>query len=186
MKARWTIAAALFAVAAATLVLAGAALAKPPSQTGQVFHIDDTYIDPFFSDLCGFDVLQHDVGVIKTTFLPDGRFREQISLRQTVTNPETGTFLVYRTTGSRTFSFEPIDENGSFEQTLTFTGLNFRLFAADGTPLVSSGRGVTTFTVVFDENGNLVDVTFEERATPHLEHFTDTNIDAIVCETLAQ
>ena len=185
MKARWTMAATLFAVAVATLVLAGAVLAKPPSQTGQVFHIDDTYIDPFFSDLCGFDVQQHDFGVEKFDLLPNDRFRLQISLRQTVTNPETGTFLVYQTTGSETFSFVPIDENGSFEQTFTFTGLNFRLSGADET-FIASGRGVETFTVIFDENGNFVDVFFEERKTPHLEHFTDSNLNEITCETLAQ
>jgi len=184
MKARWTIVAALFAVVAASLVLAGAAFAKPPSQTGQVFHIDETYVDPYFSSVCGFDVLEHDVGVIKFSFLPNDRFRQIVNVRQTLTNQETGTSVVVRTTASGTFSYEPIDENGSFEQTFTFTGLNYLVLDKDNT-VVSSGRGVATFTVIFDENGNIVDITYEERSTPHLEHSIGP-LDETVCEALAQ
>ena len=185
MKARRTIVAALFAVVAASLVLAGAAFAKPPSQTGQVFHIDETYVDPYLSSVCGFDVLEHDFGVIKFSFAPNAyQFRQIINLRQTLTNPETGTSVVVRITGNDTFSYEPIDENGSFVQTFTTTGLNFLVLDKNNT-VVSSGRGVATITVIFDENGNIVEFNYEERTTPHLEHSIG-NLDKTVCKTLAQ
>jgi hypothetical protein len=200
MKARWTMVATLFAVAAATLALAGAAFAQSQRQTekafpGEVTHIDDTYVDPFFSDLCGFTVVQHDVGVNKVSVFVTGpndqlRIRDQISLRQTVTNPETGTSLTVQTSGSETLSIVLPDDHGSFVTEETFMGLNFLikgLKGQDGTSLPpSSGRGVVFFSLTVDENGNVVDFNFGERRTPHLEHIIGSDLNALVCETLAQ
>jgi hypothetical protein len=197
MKARWTMAATLFAVAVATLALAGAAYAQSQKVfPSDVFHIDETFVDPYYSEVCGFPVVQHDVGVIKSTFFatdPNGdiRVRLQVSIRQTVTNPQTGTSLTGQTSGAETTTVELLDENGSFLFAETFVGLNFLLRGLkgpDGTPLPNfSGRGVQFFSVTFDENGNIVDFNFGETKTPHLEHLLNNEeIDAIVCQTLAQ
>ena len=196
MKARWTMATTLFAVMVATLALAGAAYAQSQKVfPDEVIHIDRTYVDPYFSEVCGFPVVQHDVGVIKFTFFqtdPSGeiRARQQFSLRQTVTNPETGTSVTGRTSGNETSTLVSLDENGSFLYSETFVGLNIVLTGLrgpDGTPIPNfSGRGVVFFSVTFDEKGNVVDFNFGETKTPHLEHILGSDIDAIVCETLAQ
>jgi hypothetical protein len=197
MNARWTMAATLVAVVVATLALAGAASAQSQKVfPGEVVHIDETYIDPYFSEVCGFPVVQHDVGVIKFTFFetdPNGdlRVHEQVSLRQTVTNAETGTSLTGQVSGSEIATVETTDENGSLLFTETFMGLNFLLRGLkgpDGTPLPNfSGRGVEFLSVTFDENGNVIDFNFGDTKTPHLEHILNNDeIDAIVCQTLAQ
>jgi len=173
------------AMVVATLALAGTASAQP-SQLGGVTHINSTYVDPSLTSVCGFDVVEHDVGVIHSKSLPNDRFREQVSLRQTLTNPETGTSMVYLTAGPATQSFQTIDQNGSFTQTFTITGLNYLLLGAYPKNVVSSGRGVATFTVLFDRNGNLVDVTSVETSTPHLAHGLHTGVEETICETLAQ
>jgi hypothetical protein len=184
MKARWTMAATLFAVAAAMLVLAGAAAAQPPSQTGQVFHIDETYIDPYLSFVCGFDVLEHDVGVLQFTS-SDDRSRERVSVRQTLTNPETGTSVVVLQSSTEADRFVLIDENGSHSYRYTFTGLNYKVLGADGAD-ISAGRFFHTFTVIVDENGNLVSDTQAHGYTPHLSHFFGSSTEAVICDTLAQ
>jgi hypothetical protein len=183
MKARWTIVATLVAVVVATLALAGTASAQP-SQTGGAFHLDDTYVDPYLSSVCGFEVIEHDVGVITFTSSND-QFSSHVSVRETFTNPETGTSVVVLVNATRTDSFVLIDENGSFSYTITFRGLNYKVFGADRTE-ISAGRVVDTFTFIFDENGNLVDVEFGESRTPHFEHFFNSKTEAAICETLAQ
>ena len=184
MQTRWPMVTTLFAVVVATLALAGTAFAQPPSQTGKVFHIDETYVDPYWSSTCGFDVVEHDVGVLQFTF-PKNKIIVQQNIRSTLTNPETGTSVVVLTAGTFTDSFKLIDQNGSFSYTTTFTGLNYQVFGADGA-VISAGRGVDTFTLIFDENGNLVDFRFEESTTPNLEHLFGSRTEAAICETLAQ
>ena len=63
MKARWTMVAALVAVVVAALALAGAASAQS-RYTHHVLHLDETYVDPHWSSTCGFDVVEHDEGVL--------------------------------------------------------------------------------------------------------------------------
>ena len=183
MKARWTMAATLFAVAAAMLVLAGAAAAQPPSQTGQVFHIDETYIDARLSFVCGFDVLEHDVGVLQFTS-SDDRSRERVSVRQTLTNPETGTSVVI-IGSARDVYFTWVDTPTRFKQRYTFNGLNYKILGVDGAD-ISAGRFFHTFTVIVDENGNLVSDSQAHGFTPHLSHLFGSSTEAAICETLAQ
>ena len=156
------------------------AYAAPPPQTGPVFHIDETFVDPILTSECGFTVIEHDVGVIRTS-VSRRRFTTTLSVRSTFTNPATGNSVVVRTAGSDTFSFS--FTGNSFTTTQTFTGLNFQVIGADGA-VVSAGRGVATTTFTFDEEGNLIDITFEEKATPHLEHIIQ-NLPGIVCPVLA-
>jgi hypothetical protein len=184
MKVRWAMAATLVAVVVAPLALVGTAFAQT-SQTGQVLHINETYVDPYWSSTCGFDVVEHDVGVIRSTLLPNNRAHIQQSGRTTLTNPETGTSVSIRTAGTFTTSFKAIDENGSFSITTTFTGLDYKVLGADGAVL-SAGRGVETLTLIFDENGNFVDIRFGESATPNLEHLFGSRTEASICRTLAQ
>ena len=211
MNARWMMAATLVAVVVATLVLAGAAAAQSQRQTenafpGEVTHIDETYVDPYFSEVCGFTVVQHDVGVNKISVFVTGpedkpmfRLRDHISIRQTVTNPETGTSVTVQTSGSATELYKPLDDRGytqeqgylgSLRIEDTFMGLNFLvkgLKAPDGTAYPSaSGRGVVWIQFIVDENGNVVDFSFGEEKTPHLEHIIGSGLEAAICDTLAQ
>jgi hypothetical protein len=83
------------------------------------------------------------------------------------------------------------DDNGSYRYTETFMGLNIVLTGLrgpDGTPIPNlSGRGEVLISLTFDENGNIIDFTFGDTSTPHLAHLLNNDdIDAIVCETLAQ
>jgi hypothetical protein len=188
MKARWTMVATLVAVVGAMLAVAGAAFAQP-SESGQAVHVDETFVDPDFSSACGFDVVTHDVGVITAWFFFD-RTRVHQSIRSTLTNPETGTsvVLIYSGTVADKIKLkEPTPATPSYTvtYTATFTGLNYKVFGADGAE-ISAGHFTMTKTLIYDVNQNFVDITIEERQTPRLAHLLGSSTIAAICETLAR
>ena len=188
MKARWTMVATLVAGVVAMLAVAGTAFAQP-SESGQAVHVDETFVDPDYSSACGFEVVTHDVGVITAWFFFE-RTRVHESIRSTLTNPETGTSVVVLSRGTVADKIklkEPTPANPSYTitYTATFTGLNYKVFGADGAE-ISAGHFTRTKTLIYDENQNFVDLIVEERQTPHLAHLHGSSTEAAICEALAQ
>jgi hypothetical protein len=122
-------------------------LIEPRKPVKATFPVDDTYVDFFLSDLCGFPVQAHDVGRVQQFFYPD-RTVEQFFGTTTYTNLDTGTTVVVEGAPRVTFSGEQV----------VFRGLNYRIRTSSG-KLVSAGRGVSSFE--------------GETATPHFTHLTE-------------
>jgi hypothetical protein len=76
-------------------------------------------------------------------------------------------------------------DSRAFSHTYILRGLNYKVLGADGTG-VSARRYAQSFPVFFDENGNIVDFTFENSQTSHLLHFYGSGTEAAICEALAQ
>jgi hypothetical protein len=135
------------------------------------FQVNETYVEQFVSAFCGFEVIAHDVGVLRITTDSDGAEVVIFSLDFILTNPETGGTFTVQQSGRTILSEKQTDENGSFIFKQTFSGLNYRVVTDRG-KVVSSGHGGQTLAVTYDAEGNIVDVQFEHPLSPHLEHFT--------------
>lgn len=165
--------AVMLAVLAA--VWTGTATAVPPERT-VTSEATQTFTSPFCGDAL---IVVHDVGRITYTafFNPDGPFLRAFmihdaALTSTITNTETGATLTlfYSNLDVTRQSFDP--ETGVLTVTESFNGLNFIIRGTDGPPLVSAGRGVITFLVRFDADGNPILSDFRQTSTPNLVHLT--------------
>lgn len=154
-------------------VWTGSATAAPPQRT-VAFEETDAYTSQFCGDAL---IVEHDVGRITYTDHrnPDGSPKaftiHYAAITQTLTNTATGATLTnfYSQVQAVRTSVDP--ESGAITVTASVTGLNFIIRASDEPPLVSAGRGVITFLVTFDANGNEV-VTTTVTETPNLLHLT--------------
>lgn len=154
-------------------VWAGNATAGPPQRT-VTFETTSTFRSPFCGDAI---IVEHDVGRMTFTlfFNPDGSVRitaHETAITQTLTNTETGATLTnfFSQAVSARNSFDPA--SGAITVTESVNGLNFIIRGTDGPPLVSAGRGVVTFLITFDANGNPVVTKTAETSTPNLAHLT--------------
>ena len=155
--------------------------------TSHVLHIDETYVDPYFSSRCGFDVLVRERGVLTFNWNIVGKqlILAQFSVRSTLTNPETGTSVVI-IGSARDVYFTWVDTLTRFKQRYTFNGLNYKILGVDGAES-SAGRYSYMIDVTLDEDGNIIEIDEPpEQQTPHLSHFFSSSTEAAMCETLAQ
>jgi hypothetical protein len=162
-------------VAVLAAVWTGSATAVPPERT-VTFEVTNTFTSPFCGDAL---IVVHDVGRITFTafFNPDGPFLKAFmihdpALTSTLTNTETGATLTlfYSNLDVVRQSFDPT--TGVLTVTESFNGLNFIIRGTDGPPLVSAGRGVITFLITFDADGNPIFSDVRESSTPKIVHLT--------------
>ena len=153
--------------------LAGSAIAVPPERF-VTFDLTSDYQDA----RCGDAIIhEEDVGRITFTrfFNPDGSEKALVihftAVTQTLTNTETGITLTnfYSQVFHERVSVDP--ETGVIAVEDDITGLNFIIRSADGgPPLVSAGRGVDTYNVTFDGEGNVIVSDVSRTSTPNLVH----------------
>lgn len=164
----------LVAVTLAVLgaVWAGGAAAVPPQRT---VGFEDTYT--YRAQPCGDAlIVVHDVGRITFTdfFNPDGSLKvstiHDAAITSTQTNTETGATLTsfYSNFVQDRLSIDP--RSGVITEILSFNGLNFIVEGRDGRRVVSAGRGVFTFLITFDADGNLIGTPIGGTSTPNLVH----------------
>ena len=172
MKGSMRLLLAVVALAVLVAVWTGSATAVPPQRT-VTFELTSTFTSPFCGDAV---IVAHDVGRITITFFfnPDGSLTVTVhdtAITQTLTNTETGATLTtfYSQFIDERVSVDP--ESGAITITESVNGLNFIIDGTESPPLVSAGRGVATFVITFDANGNPV-VTETETSTPNLVHLT--------------
>jgi hypothetical protein len=166
-----------FVVAVVPVVLAafwtGGAAAAPPQRT-VTFEATSTFTSPFCGDAL---IAEHDVGRITYTefFNPGGSSKafmiHDTAVTQTLTNTETGATLTdfFSQLVDERFSIDP--STGDITITVSVDGLNF-IIRGTNPPLVSAGRGVLTFLITFDAQGNPTVTQIGETATPNLVHLT--------------
>jgi hypothetical protein len=156
--------------------------ASAPSQHHQTIAIDHAEVDPELSDFCGFGVEVHEVGTAQLITFPDGHV--QLNQKETATFTASGlgtSFKVFNSLQINELNAAEVFVGELKEVTLTtiYAGLNYRT-SSTSKPFVSSGRGVTEVTFVYDEFGDLIDVDVDETFSSNLEHLT-----AVVCQALS-
>jgi hypothetical protein len=146
-------------------VLAGA-VTFARADRPEFFDVDDTFEEPFISELCGFPVELN----VRGTLAAHGN-AENMRFTLTYTNLETGRSVEVRRVG-RTHQEEDA-ETGTIRFTLTGAR---RLVIPGGGTLISAGRYEET--ISFDpEEGEVVDVEF---------HGRDDSFDELLCELLSE
>jgi hypothetical protein len=167
---RLLLAAALAVLAA---VWTGSATAVSPQRT-VTFEVTYTFTSPFCDDAL---ILAHEVGRRTFTdfFNPDGSLKattiHDTAITQTLTNTETGATLTNFFSQFIDVRIKVDRRSGAITVTESINGLNFIIEGTDGPRVVSAGRGVITFLITFDANGDPV-ITVTETSTPNLVHLT--------------
>jgi hypothetical protein len=131
------------------------AMAGPP--TWETVTVDDTYLLPRTSAVCGFDVYKHDFGTLKiqTVVLPDGTVRIHdvaVNIDSEISAPSTGQSLVIHAggTGGRSVTLHP---DGS--ATILAHGSD-GMITVPGVGLVYASSGLARIEI--DANGNVTEV----------------------------
>ena len=156
------------ASALATLVVgigATSAMAEPPAW--ETVTVDDTYLLPMTSAVCGFEVYKHDFGTleIQTTELPDGSVRIHdlaVHLDSVISAPSTGQSLLVHPggAGTRNVTLHP---DGSISYLAH--GID-GMITVKGVGLVYASSGMVRYET--DSSGNVTEV---EHGL-HSENFT--------------
>lgn len=162
-----------FALIVLAAVWSGSAAGDPPERS-VAFDATSTFTSPFCGDA---PIVEHDVGRMTFTvfFNADGTFKaatvHPVAITQTLTNTATGATLT-------DFFSQFVRDRETFDPTtgvLTLTeevnGLNFIIRGTDP-PLVSAGRGVITYLITFDAEGNPHVTVASQTSTPNLAHLT--------------
>jgi hypothetical protein len=152
---------------------AGAASQEEPN----LIEVDDEFVDDFWTETCGFEVVQRVEGAFKQVFVRDQLQLETYRLTHTLTGP--GESLTWRDRGSNTdIVFNP---DGTI--TVTAAGPILRL-TVPGEGAVVADIGRHRVIVTFDAEGNIVGEEVLWKAGPSPDD-ADAADRAAVCTWLA-
>jgi hypothetical protein len=160
-------------LAAPAAVWTGGAMAVPPERF-VTFDATSTFTSPNCGDAI---IVEHDVGRMTFTvfFNADGSVRSvaihDAAITQTLTNTDTGATLTNFFSQAVGERFSVDLNSGAVTVTETVNGLNF-IIRGTNPPRVSAGRGVATFLITFDADGNPTVTKTGETSTPNLVHLT--------------
>jgi hypothetical protein len=175
---------ALGLAAIAALILPDAGRAAPPEEKFQVFQVDVEFVDEFWTEQCGFEVLHAVRGKFTWSGTRDeeGNLVPEIVRVQGVENSligPTGATLSFRDTGvNRLLTVNP---DGSL--TFSASGVLALRITVPGKGLVLANIGRSVLTWVFDESGNVIDEVVEFEVGPRQADFGQAGLDA-VCAAL--
>jgi hypothetical protein len=164
----------LFAVLLAAL-FAGSANADPGNGATVVDHyvVDETAVDPLYSDLCGFTVVTRLQATLTDVYHSSrGTTREHVVMVGpqlfTITNPETGLSIQTRNTLTLVERFV---QDGSTERIVVHrSGLNYHVRTPDGV-FHSAGSLMAGLEFTYAPDGTPLTVSiFGHTVTPHLLH----------------
>jgi len=155
----------------------GGAGAAGRQGTSTLIAVDDEFVDDFWTQTCGFEVVQRVEGAFKQVFVRDQLQVEAYRLTHTLTGP--GESLTWRDRGGTTdFVFNP---DGTM--TVTSAGPILRL-TVPGQGMVVADIGRHRVIVTFDAEGDIVGEEVLWKAGPSLDD-ADADDRAAVCTWLA-
>ena len=175
---------------------ASAAFAQEaPAPDTSIERINDTYIDPLYSSICGFPVRTHIVEKVVFTFLPGTTYdvvhvHDQGVEYLTNANVENGPTVIRRQSLNLTF-YQPksleaiVDLVEAGKPLRTIRGLNYIIVSEPGETVVSSGRYSEKPVEIVFIGPDFIVFTTEETQTPHLEHLSSV-VEEEICAPLSQ